>query len=83
MMVTILKYWRNDMEEWQKRLLDEELALSEKIIKLSKTIDKIINNRCEFKPNCSIELLTMQLNTMLAYEQILRIRIQIEIGKER
>jgi len=70
------------MEDWQKRLLDEELALSEKIIKLSKTINKIINHKCEFKPNCSIELMTMQLNAMLAYEQILRIRIQIETSKE-
>ena len=70
------------MEEWQKRLLDEDFALTDKIIKLSKIINKIANGNCEFKPNCSIELLTMQLNAMTVYQQILRVRIAIEIPRE-
>ncbi len=69
------------MEAYQKRLLDEYSALSEKIIKLTKIINDIANGSCEFKPNCSIEMLTMQLNAMTAYEQILHVRIEIEIPR--
>ncbi len=69
------------MEDYKKRLIDEEYDLSEKIIRLTKIINKIANGNCEFKPNCSIEMLTMQLNAMTTYEQILRIRIEIEIPK--
>lgn len=70
------------MEEWQERLLDEEFALTDKIIKLTKIINKIANRNCEFKPNSSIELLTMQLNAMTTYQQILRVRIEIEIPRK-
>lgn len=70
------------MEEWQKRLLDENIELSDKIIKLSKIINNYANGTLKFKPNCSIELLTMQLNAMMNYQNILRIRIEIEIPRE-
>ena len=70
------------MEEWQKRLLDENIKLSDKIIKLSKIINNYANGTLNFKPNCSIELLTMQLNAMINYQNILRVRIEIEIPRE-
>lgn len=70
------------MEAWKEQLLHEENALSTKIINLSKTINRIVNENYGFKPKSSIELLTMQLNAMTTYQQILRVRIEIEIPRE-
>ena len=70
------------MEDWQKRLIDESIELSGKIIKLSKIINKYANGTLNFIPNCSIELLTMQLNAMMNYHNILRVRIDIEIPRK-
>ena len=72
----------SNMEEWQKRLLDENIELSNKIIKLFKIINNYANGSLNFNPNCSIELLTMQLNAMMNYQNILRVRIEIEIPRE-
>lgn len=70
------------MKDWQKRLLDDNIELSERIIKLQKYINKTIYECSNQTNNNKIELMLMQLNAMTAYQQILQIRIEIEIPRK-
>lgn len=65
------------MDPWQDRLRLEFEELDDRICKLKKMLDAYALGILNFTPNCSLELLTMQLNHMLAYRQILHTRLNI------
>lgn len=67
------------MSTWQERLQFESEELDDRICKLKKMLHDYALGILNFTPNCSLELLTMQLNHMLAYQQILHTRLNIEL----
>ena len=65
-------------DNWQDRIRGEYLELEDRINKLTKMLEKYSFNTLQFKPNCSLELFTSQLNAMTSYLNILKLRLNIE-----
>ena len=65
-------------EDWRDRLVGEFNFVREKENKLYGMLLRYADGTLDFKPHCSIELLTMQLNAMSAYSAILEIRLNKE-----
>ena len=63
---------------WKERCQGEYLFIKEKADKLKAMIEKYAKGILDFKPNCSIELLTAQLNAMTEYLNILEVRSHLE-----
>lgn len=64
--------------DWQDRVRGEYLLLKDKVKKLGTMLQKYSSGTLDFKPNCSLEILTMQYNTMNNYLNILELRMNIE-----
>lgn len=67
------------MSTWQERLQVEFEELTNRISKLTTFIRNYSQGELHFTPSCSLELLTMQLNAMVTYHQILAVRLNIEL----
>ena len=63
---------------WKDRARGEYLFIKEKTENLKNMLITRIAGNLDFTPNCSIELLTEQLNAMTAYLNILELRSHIE-----
>lgn len=66
------------MKDFVVRMIDEEKALAEKIEKL----DAFLKLHKEELPLIKRNLMTIQLNQMIAYDLILAQRISIELEEE-
>ena len=66
------------MKDFVVRMIDEEKALAEKIEKL----DTFLKLHKEELPLIKRNLMTIQLNQMIAYDLILAQRISIELEEE-
>lgn len=67
------------MSDYQMRLLQEHIELTQRLAKLSEIIIKANNGTLEFTLNCPIDLLLDQYSHMRNYNECLCNRIQIEI----
>lgn len=63
---------------WQSRMRAEYKEVKARYDKLHNIIVKIEAGTCEFKPNCSLDLLKRQAKVMGEYLFVLEIRAQIE-----
>ena len=64
------------MEPWIERLLAEYNQLDKRTNSLEKMINDYAKGNLDYIPKHSLELLTMQLNHMTAYRNILKIRLK-------
>lgn len=67
-----------DVSDWKNRFRLEYHEVKARYIKLHNTIVKLEAGTCEFKPNCSLDLLKRQAKVMGEYLFVLEIRAQIE-----
>lgn len=67
-----------DAPDWKKRFVLEYHEVKARYIKLHNIIVKLEAGTCEFKPNCSLDLLKRQAKVMGEYLFVLEIRAQIE-----
>lgn len=70
------------MKDYEKRHIDETMALSEKISKLEAILNKYKNGSLDFVPKTPIPVLDAQLHAMKTYLDILNYRLELEISKE-
>lgn len=61
-----------ELKDWQKRVIDEEAELGQRIEKLEKFLDSNPS-----KLDCPVDLLKDQLLTMKKYDRILMTRIKM------
>ena len=66
------------LPEWQIRFQAEYREVKERYNKLHKIIVKIEAGTCDFKPNCSLDILKKQAKAMGEYLYTLEIRAEIE-----
>lgn len=66
------------MDDWKERFEKEYYELKERFCKLEYMISKYEKGTLEFKPNCPIDLLKLQLSTMYNYLWILQERAKLE-----
>lgn len=67
-----------DAPDWKNRFRLEYHEVKARYIKLHNIIVKLEAGTCEFKPNCSLDLLKRQAKVMGEYLFVLEIRAQIE-----
>lgn len=65
-------------EDYQERMLAEYQQLYLRMVGLRKMLNNYAQNKLNFKPNCSLELLQSQYNAMADYIEILFTRLLIE-----
>ena len=65
-------------QDWKERVKGEYLYIKDKVKNLKDMLEHYVTHALGFQPNCSIELLTEQLNAMQSYLNILELRMKIE-----
>lgn len=65
-------------EDYKDRLRAEYYQVKIRHKKLSEMIAKYAQDKLDFEPNCSLELLQDQLNAMYHYMFVLEIRAKVE-----
>lgn len=66
------------MQDWEERMLDEYTELCTRIGKLEDMLAAYELGDLDFKPNCPLLLLQMQLSAMQDYKDVLEARNYIE-----
>ena len=69
--------------DWQDRTIGEIIYLKNKTLRLKEMLEDYADGALGFKPNCSLELLTMQYNAMQNYLMILMLRRRKEKLRRR
>ncbi|MGL5460791.1 MAG: crAss001_48 related protein [Cetobacterium sp.] len=64
--------------DYKDRFIAEYMQLMIRIKGLSTMVDKMKNNELDFKPKCTLALLTIQLTSMRDYKYYLELRAEVE-----
>lgn len=64
--------------DWKERFIAEYYQVQIRIDALAKMVDKYQHGKLDFTPNCPVNVLTLQLNYMQSYANVLKNRAEIE-----